>query len=124
MADPFDYLTSRDDADELIADFGQAVLLRRLVSGGTESEPTQTPTDYGTYAAIIDYSDDQIDGENILRTDRRALVAAGPLNTLGINTVRAPDSIVLASGEVLSVVPVKPLNPAGVVVMFDCQVRV
>ena len=34
MAELFDYLESRDDADELIAEFGQAVNLRRTATSG------------------------------------------------------------------------------------------
>lgn len=119
----FDYSESRDDVDELIAEFGQVVALRRDVASGPASEPTVTPTDYATTAAILDFSARQIDGENILATDRRALVAAGPLTALGITGIAAPDSLVIG-GVPIPIVRVQPLNPAGVVVMYDCQLRV
>lgn len=122
MADPFDYIESRADADELIAEFGQSVSVRRTSSTGNEWDPTVTTTDYATLAAILDYNSRQIDGENILVTDRRALVAAGPLDALGITSIAPPDSIVVG-GVAVPVVRVMPLNPAGVVVMFDCQLR-
>jgi hypothetical protein len=34
MADPFDYLETRADADDLITDAGRSVMLRRMTKGG------------------------------------------------------------------------------------------
>jgi hypothetical protein len=118
----FDYADARDTADELITDFGQAVSLRRTSSTGPVYDPTLTTADYATLAAILDYNSRQIDGENILVTDRRALVAAGPLTALGITSVNAPDSLVVG-GVAVPIVRVMPLSPAGTVVMYDCQLR-
>jgi len=120
--EPFDYLESRDDADELIEEFGQTVSLRRNASSGTAWEPTLTPTDYATKAAILDYTLRQIDGENILRTDRRALVAAGPLTALGVTSIAPPDSLVVGA-VAIPIVRAVPLAPSGVIVMYDCQIR-
>lgn len=122
MTEPFDYIESRADADELIEEFGQAVSIRRVSSTGPAHDPTITTVDYTTFAAILDYNSRQIDGENILVTDRRALIAAGPLSALGITSIAPPDSIVIG-GVAVPVVRVMPLNPAGTVVMFDCQLR-
>jgi len=116
---PFDYVETLADADELIEEFGQAVSLRKIVATGTAWEPTLTPTDTATFAAILDYDTRQIDGENILRTDRRALVAAGPL---GAVVPAAPDSLVVNSVAV-PIVAVRRVDPAGTVVMYDCQIR-
>lgn len=118
----FDYIESRDDADELIAEFGQVVAVRRTSTTGPAHDPTVTTADYTTLAAILDYNSRQIDGQNILVTDRRALIAAGPLAALGITSIAPPDSIVVG-GIAVPVVRVMPLNPAGVLVMYDCQLR-
>lgn len=118
----FDYIESRDDADELIEEFGQVVAVRRTSSTGPAHDPTITTADFTTLAAILDYNSRQIDGENILLTDRRALIAAGPLTALGITSIAPPDSIVVG-GVAVPVVRVMPLNPAGVLAMFDCQLR-
>lgn len=118
----FNYATTRALADRLLTKFGQSVSLRRIATSGTAYEPTQTPTDYATTAAILDYNARQIDGENILVTDRRALVAAGPLTTLGITSIAPPDALVVNSVAV-PIVRVIPLAPAGTVVMYDCQLR-
>lgn len=122
MADPFDYVEARDDADELLTDFGQAVSLRRTTNSGTEWAPTQTTADTATVAAIIDYDTQEIDGVNILATDQRALVAAGPLTAAGITSVRKPDALVVG-GVAVPIERVKTIAPAGLVVMYDCQLR-
>lgn len=122
MTDSFDYIESRADADELIEEFGQSVSLRRASSTGPAHDPTVTTADYATLAAILDYNSRQIDGESILVTDRRALVAAGPLTALGITSIAPPDSLVVG-GVAVPVVRVMPLSPAGTVVMYDCQLR-
>lgn len=117
---PFDYLTSRDDADELIQEFAPSgVMLRKITNSGTAYEPTQTPTDYPTYAARVAFTFAQLQGGDVLATDTRWLVAAGPLTALGVEP---------ADGDTLvgvgTIVKVDPLNPDGIAVMFDCKVRV
>lgn len=122
MSESFDYIESRTDADELITEFGQAVVLKRMVKSGTAAEPTLTPVPYNTHAVILDYTNQQVDGQNIFATDRRALVAAGPLVAAGVTSIAEPDVLVV-DGEEIPIQRVVPLNPGGVLVMFDCQLR-
>jgi hypothetical protein len=120
---PFDYLASRDDADELIQEFGQAVSVRIVTDSGADpSEPTQTTSDKATYAAIVAYSKSQIDGKDILRTDRRAYVAAGPLAALGVTDFDTTARLVVG-GVPITIMQVDPINPAGTVVAYDVQIR-
>ena len=118
----FNYTATRATADRLLTNFGQSVSLRRTTTSSTEWDPTNVTVDYATTAAILDYNARQIDGANILVTDRRALVAAGPLTTLGITSIAPPDSLVVG-GVAVPIVRVIPLAPAGTVVMYDCQLR-
>lgn len=118
----FNYAASRATADRLLTNFGQSVSVRRTSSSGTVYDPTLVTADYATTAAILDYTSRQIDGENILVTDRRALIAAGPLTTLGITSIAPPDALVVG-GVAVPVVRVVPLAPSGTVVMYDCQIR-
>lgn len=122
MADPFDYLESRDDADELISDFGAAASVRRVVASGTVYDPDLTETDYATKAVKVDWTLKQIQGGNILATDERWLVAAGPLAALGVTSFLPGDKIVVG-GAARTILEAKPLSPAGTVVMWDCQIR-
>lgn len=118
----YNYARPLATADRLLTKFGQAVSLRRTTSSGPAYEPTLVTADYATVAAILDYNVRQIDGENIQATDRRALVAAGPLTTLGITSIAPPDSIVVG-GVAVPVVRAMPLSPASTVVMYECQLR-
>lgn len=118
----YNYARPLATADRLLTKFGQAVSVRRTSSTGPAYDPTLTTADYATVAAILDYNARQIDGANILATDRRALVAAGPLTALGVVSIAPPDSIVVG-GVAVPIVRVVPLAPSGVVVMYDCQLR-
>ncbi len=122
MADPFDFLEARDDADELIEDFGAAVSVRRTVASGPAYDPVLTPTDYATKATKIEFTLKQIRQGNILDSDERWLIAAGPLAALGVTAILPNDKVVVGS-TTHTVLIAKPLAPAGAVVMFDCQIR-
>lgn len=122
MSDTFDYANSLATADRLITKFGAACLVRRTTNSGTPFDPTLGQTDFPTIAAVIEYTAQQRTGTDILATDRRALVAAGPLTALGVTAILPADALVIGGVEV-SVVIAKPLNPAGIVVMYDCQIR-
>lgn len=121
--DPFNYLESRDDGDELIRDFGAVASLRRQIASGTAYDPTLTPTDYPTFAVKVEFTYLQRAGGNVLENDERWLVAAGPLNALDVTLVLPNDELVVG-GVVKSVFQSKPLAPAGTSVLFDCQIRV
>lgn len=123
MTELFDYVESREDADELIAEFGQAVNLRRTTTSGPAYDPTLTTTDYATKAAKIEFSRQQIATGNVQETDERWLVAAGPLTALGVSAPARPDAIVTTDGVVHPLLICKPVDPAGVAVLYDCWIR-
>lgn len=123
MTELFDYIETRDDADELIAEFGQAVTLRRYTASGSAFDPTLTPADYATKAARVDFTYKQMQTGSVLATDERWLVAAGPLAALGITTV-LPSDFIVVSGVEHKIGPLsKPIAPAGVVCVFDVQAQ-
>lgn len=128
MSDPFDYLGSRDDADALIQEFSGGttpnVSVRASTASGAKAwGPTLTPTDFPTFGVVIEYTTQQRDKDsNILETDQRALVAAGPL--AGPNVIpTSAHSLVLADGSVAQIVKVTRLRPALVDLFYDCQIR-
>lgn len=122
MADPFDYVESRADADELIEDFGQLAYVRRATLGGPAWEPTETTVDYPTFAARVAFTQKQIAQGNVLDNDQRWLVAAGSLVAVAIEPT-VPDKLIVG-GVALPILRVDPVNPAGIAVMFDCHIRV
>lgn len=97
--------------------------MRRAIASGTAWEPTLTPTDYPTFAVKVEFTLRQMQGGNVLATDERWLVAAGPLAALGVTTLQPADALVVGA-VVKPVLECKPLAPAGTVVLFDCHIRV
>lgn len=125
MTDTFDYLTMRDIADALIAQFGQAVLIRRVANTGSGWEPTQTATDYptlGVVGILPRWYPSFVDGD-VLRTDRIGYASAGPLTVLGIEPTPF-DRFVTAAGQVFRIIDSKPINPAGTAVIYVLQLRI
>jgi len=122
--DPFDYLESRNDADELIRDFGNdlVVQVRRSVKSGPASNPTYSNEDFPTFGVKVEFSRRQVQSGNVLANDERWLVAAGPLAALGVVDVTPFQKLVVADVE-LPLFKVDPLKPAATVVLFDCHVR-
>lgn len=117
-ANPFDYADAVATAIELIADFGQTGAIRRTVNSGDPWNPTQTDTDYTVTLVVIDYENKDVDGTLIRQTDRHVLVSPDGL-TVEPTTA---DSVVV-DGATLAIINVKPLNPAGTLVMYDLQCR-
>jgi hypothetical protein len=123
MAETFDYLESRADADEMIAEFGQVVTVRRTVASGTPYDPTLTSADYATKGTRIEFNRRQLASGSVLADDERWLIAAGPLAALGV-TELSPGDFVVVGGVERKVGPLsKPLAPAGTVVLFDVQAQ-
>jgi hypothetical protein len=122
VTDTFDYTESRFDADELIAEFGQVVSIRKSTASGTAWAPAVATADSPTYGARVEFTRAQIARGNVLETDSRWLIAAGALAVLGVEPA-ANDALVVGAAVVGRFVKVEPLNPAGVAVMYDCHVR-
>lgn len=123
MADPWDYVESRADADELITDCGAAVSLRRQTTTG-DYDPTTSTVDYSTYAVRIEFSRKQLATGNVLDTDERWLMAIGPLDLQGFTEAPAsPDAIITADGRAHPILRCDPLSPAGFDVFYDCWIR-
>jgi hypothetical protein len=126
MPELFDYVESLADADELITEFaaGQVATLLRMVNSGTAYDPTQTPlTPAPTTPAVkIEFTAKQMASGNVLDTDERWLLAAGPLSAAGIVSLQSPD-VLTVDGVDRPILIAKPLKPAGIVVMYDCHIR-
>lgn len=118
----FDYARAKLSADRLITKFGQAGSIRRT---GAPSGPAYDPTpgavvDHPARFAVMDYEASEIDGTRVLSTDKKALLAVGSLTI----TPALDDKLVEADGTVYKIIPpLKPLSPAGTVVMYEIQCR-
>lgn len=124
----FDYISTRAKADGLITKFGQTVTVRRTIStpGDTPWKPSQTTQDFTTKACILALTrwyPPTVTATDILRTDRRGIVAAGPLTALGTDAEKF-DTLIAADGTQYRVLDVKPIAPAGIACAYDCWLRI
>lgn len=116
--EPFDYASSKIDADELIEEFGQTLFIRQVVNSGPAHNPIRTNIDHPVKAAVVEYDTREIDGTRISRSDRKALVAIGALEIVPDNSMK-----MVISGKAFPIVHVGALNPAGTPVFYEIQVR-
>jgi len=115
----FGYASLQVTADRLIEQFGQTgTLARQALSGATPWAPTLTATGYEVQAVILDYSAREIDGTDITLNDRKAYVAVGALPI-----TPKPGDTFTVGGVAFEVIRSMPLNPAGVAVFYELQIR-
>ena len=126
MADSF-YVDLRDNTvDPLMDQFGFDMQLK------SSREPTIDPNTGAVTAAAADtlttvtglfrfYSQDEINGSDILANDLQALIGGTEVSAAGI----VPDSSMqlIAKGVTYNVVRVTPTWPGGVSVLYRLQVR-
>lgn len=131
MADPFDYIESQADADELLQEFGQVGAIRRFTSvPGPDpwDPPVDTTVDYPVTLAVlpIDLKETgrDIDGTLIKASDLQILASV-----LGLPFAPTSTDIVLINGAMVDgayeggaayiVLRNNTLAPAGVPVLHD-----
>lgn len=115
----YDYAKSQGTADRLIDKFGQVGTVKRTENTGTPWNPTQTIMDYDCKLVVLSYNNKDIDGSLIKASDKKVYVSALGLTIEPMTT----DKLVIA-GKENTIISVKPLNPAGVSVYYECQCRV
>ncbi len=114
----FDYIKATATASRLIKRFGQSITLRQQAGSGTAWAPVLTDTDHVAIAAVTEYSNRDMDGTLIKMGDRRVY-----LSTEGLTVVPTTQDKLVVGGEVMTIVNIRPLNPAGVTVMYEVQAR-
>lgn len=118
MAATFDYARTRATAERLIARFGQTGALRRTTSDADPFNPSQTTADHACTFAVLDYAKSMVDGTLIKQTDQMVY-----LSTSGLAITPETTDRLVVGGSPLTIVNVKPLSPAGTVLMWELQVR-
>ncbi len=114
----FDYARSRATAERLIAKFGTAGAIRRAVKTGPDYDPEITETDYPCTLVTLEYDDRDIDGTLVLSTDKKIYVS-----TQGLSITIEKSDRVIADGKAYVIERLKPLSPAGIVVLWEVQGR-
>lgn len=120
---------------EMLTEFGQPIKVKHIPSGlvydvttsGTQ-DPSSSfpPVPDEAYGVVIEWDpNSMIRGGNseqlstlIEKTDKRLLIDAEPLTSLKIN-----DTIVANGISYTVKAPLKEVNPANKVLMYDCNIR-
>jgi len=112
-------------ANKLLRGKGQTVTLTRQTAGTynpATGQATITTTTQTGVGAIFDYADKNIDGALIVSGDKQLLLSA--LNSVGTAlTPPAVNDTVTAGGVVRTITRIKTLSPAGITIIFDCNLR-
>lgn len=128
----FDYVETAQEAAAILADFGALATVTGASApvddGPDTGQPAPMPTSVTAWAAIFDYTDrlygNQPDA--LIRAGDRQMLMAGidvdgvaiPLEALPVDAqVIGPD------GDTYIIKDPKPINPAGVVALYDVRVR-
>ena len=107
-------------ANELLAEFGQAVTIRVQTPGEYDPETATsaiTTADTVGNGCVFDYGTHAIDGTLIIQGDKQLLLSPVGMPEPGI------DSLAIVSGVQWRITRVKATAPAGVPVIYDCNIR-
>lgn len=130
MIEPFDYVESQEDANELIEEFGQIGAIPRLVVT-PPAHPWEEGVEVTTYHRVtlvpLPMDEKRIDGTLILTGDKQLLISA---QGLSIDIV-AGDIVMfngsfsgdVYTGEEWTIVDPGRLDPASVTVVYDAVAR-
>ncbi|TWC27709.1 MULTISPECIES: hypothetical protein [unclassified Pseudomonas] len=109
---------------EMITEFGQPVTIRKLEPGEydpeTGSAGPDTITDQTAQGILLDFTGQEFQNNSLIKQgDKKLKIAAQGL-------AWAPDLLnkVISQGRTWSIVPpLKEINPAGTVVLYELQLR-
>lgn len=114
------------DVRRLLDDFGYDVTLRRTTEGAynpaTGSTGSSSNADETIRAVFVNYDNREIDGTEIQRGDRQALVAAVNGSGVAITQPQTNDKII-GEGDQVTVVNARIVKSGASVVGYICQVR-
>ena len=116
----YDYSPLVVTATRLIAKFGASAIIRRPVAGTVGDAWTTTeitPVDHACTAVLTDYNARDIDGSIIQANDRRVLIDS----SIDIEP-NSTDSFV-SGGIQYAIISVNEVNPGGVKILYQLQVR-
>ncbi len=112
---------------KLLTESGQALTLRRVAEGAydpdTGTTAAATTTDIIVNVAFVDYSENVIDGVNIVRGDRKALISALDAAGVAITLTPKPQDQIVGESDTVNIIVAKTTKVAATPVAYICQVR-
>lgn len=121
-----DYAIDRQEAADMIAEFGQAVTLTRIAAGtydpatGTSTPTTSTQAGKGV---ILPLSAFRKGGDNIIEGDQQLLLSALKADGSVLTVPHVDDTVTDSASVVWSLIAIDPLSPAGAAILYDCIAR-
>lgn len=113
------YSDLADIATDLLTEFGQVVTVTRKNNGvfdpATGITASAADTTFTGNAAIFDYIQSQIDGQNIEQGDKRALIDSANIPLIS-------DIVTTTDGD-FNIVSVNKTGPNGEAVIYELQLR-
>ena len=121
------YTRLQATANRLLKGKGQSITLTKITAG-TYNPATGGFTGAGTstqaaYGAIFDYGTKQIDGTLIKAGDKQLLLSAFKTDGSALTAPVLGDTVSIGGVTYTLVEPLKEVNPAGTVVLFDVNLR-
>ena len=113
------------DMKYLIEDFGQTATFRKVTVGAyspSTGSVSNTTQDYSIKAYMSQYTLSELNADNILRGDRKALIPSYDINGASLPSPDEGD-LVLGVGDTSRVVASQTLYSGEQVVCYICQVR-
>ena len=115
------YKNLQDTASRLIESKGKSCTLRKQTSGNYDpatGASAITTLDYSTYGVLLNYTQSQINAVDsfVELTDRKAIIK-------GDVTPDVTDLFIF-DGVTYRIISIKTINPAGIAVIHEMQVRV
>ncbi|MBM1198703.1 hypothetical protein GYM96_02785 [Pseudomonas fragi] len=109
---------------ELIAEFGQSVILREVIPGDYDSETGQTAPDQTreqvAHGIMADFTGFEFQNNSLIKQGDQKLKLAAK----GLEWAPSLMSKVVVQGVTWAIVPpLKEINPAGTPLLYELQVR-
>jgi hypothetical protein len=115
------YTELRATANDLLLEFGRAMTISDEAAGtyqpGTGIAP-KAPASFACTGAMFDYDGLEFDGSAVIRGDRRIYISAESITKAPKVGMR-----VTVGAELWHVVNTKTIDPGGIDVLYDVQVR-
>ena len=110
---------------QLIKEHGMALPLRKRAAGAYNDDTgsvTTTNTDYAVRGYFYDYTPDMIDGQSILRGDRRVVLDSVLIAGTATPEPDATDQII-GLGDTVNIVKVMEIKSGSATMCYQLQVR-
>lgn len=117
----------QDNIATLLREHGQGLTFRRVTEGAydpaTGTTGASSTDDETATIAFVNYKESLIDGGNIQRGDRKALIAALKADGSALSKTPQTSDQIVGEGDTVNIVQAKTIKSGSTVIAYECQVR-